>query len=56
MMKELREYFENVKGRGVLATSDEKGMVDAAVYRTPHFMEDGTVAFIMADLSQPGRK
>ena len=45
----LREYFENAKGRGVLATSDDQGNVDAAIYAKPHFMEDGTIAFIMAD-------
>lgn len=48
-MDDLRNYFENTPGRGILATSDDKGLVDAAVYRKPHFMEDGTVAFIMAD-------
>ena len=46
---ELREYFENTKGRGVLATSDDQGRVDAAIYAKPHFMEDGSIAFIMAD-------
>jgi hypothetical protein len=46
---ELKEYFENTKGTGVLATADEKGQVDAAVYARPHFMEDGTLAVIMRD-------
>ena len=46
---ELREYFENAKGRGVLASSDDQGRVDAAIYAKPHFMEDGSIAFIMAD-------
>jgi len=46
---ELREYFKAVKGRGVLATADGEGRVDAAVYAKPHFMEDGSLAFIMAD-------
>lgn len=45
----LREYFENTRGRGVLATADADGRVDAAVYARPHAMDDGTVAFIMAD-------
>ncbi|MCF8145641.1 MAG: pyridoxamine 5'-phosphate oxidase family protein [Deltaproteobacteria bacterium] len=44
-----KEYFDTVKGRGILATSDGDGKVDAAVYSRPHFMEDGTLAFIMAD-------
>ena len=46
----LREYFESVKGRGVLATADADGKVDAAIYATPHFMDDDeTIAFIMRD-------
>jgi hypothetical protein len=46
---DLKEYFENTKGLGVLATADGEGNVDAAVYARPHFMEDGTIAFIMAE-------
>jgi hypothetical protein len=46
---ELQSYFKEVKGRGVLATADGEGRVDVAVYAKPHFMEDGSVAFIMAD-------
>ena len=45
----LREYFESVKGRGVLATADGDGKVDAAIYATPHFIDDETIAFIMRD-------
>jgi len=44
-----KEYFESVKGRGVLATADAEGRVDAAVYAIPHFIDDNTVAFIMRD-------
>ena len=46
---ELKQYFERVKGTGILATADRDGKVDAAVYSRPHFMEDGTLAFIMPD-------
>ena len=46
---DLPEYFEKSKGRGVLATADKSGAVGIAVYSRPHFMEDGTLAFIMAD-------
>jgi len=46
---ELKEYFEKQKGTGVLATSDAEGRVDVAVYAKPHFMDDGAIAFIMAD-------
>lgn len=45
----LKEYFENHKGTGILATANAAGQVDAAVYSRPHFMEDGTLAFIMRD-------
>ena len=46
---EMREYFETTKGRGVLATADAEGRVDAAVYARPHVFDDGTVGFIMPD-------
>lgn len=45
----LQEYFEKTKGTGVLATADSSGKVDAAIYARPHFLEDGMLAFIMAD-------
>ena len=45
----LKEYFETNKGFGILATADDQGRTNAAVYSRPHFMEDGTVAFIMRD-------
>jgi len=46
---ELKEYFENTEGRGILATADGDGKVDAAIYSRPHFMDDGTIALIMRD-------
>ena len=46
---DLKDYFENTKGIGVMATADTDGKVNAAVYARPHFLEDGTVAFIMRD-------
>ncbi len=45
----LREYFENTRGRGVLATASADGKVDVAVYARPHAIDDETIAFIMAD-------
>ncbi|MDX2478781.1 MAG: pyridoxamine 5'-phosphate oxidase family protein [Desulfuromusa sp.] len=48
-MKMLQEYFESTKGIGVLATADSNGKVDAAIYSHPHFLEEGTLAFIMRD-------
>jgi hypothetical protein len=49
MNMDLREYFENVKGSGVLATADDQGHVDVAVYASPHIMDENTIAFIMPD-------
>ena len=45
----LHDYFEKTKGRGVLATADADGRVDAAVYARPHVIDDQTVAFIMLE-------
>ena len=45
----LSEYFEATRGTGVLATADADGNVDAAIYARPHFEDEETVAFIMAD-------
>jgi len=44
---ELKEYFENTKGVGVLSTADADGSVNAAIYSRPHVMDDGTLAVIM---------
>ena len=49
MDKTLKQYFETASGTGVLSTADADGRVDAAVYSTPHVMDDGTVAFIMRE-------
>lgn len=46
---DLKNYFENTKGVGVLATADADGKVDAAIYSRPHVMDSDTVAFIMRD-------
>jgi hypothetical protein len=46
---DLSSYFETVKGRGVLATSDSKGKVNLAMYARPHFPDDKTVTFIMTE-------
>ena len=45
----LKEYFKTNKGLGILSTADSQGIVDAAVYSRPHFMEDGTMALVMRD-------
>jgi hypothetical protein len=46
---QLNEYFERTKGRGIIATADSTGQLTAAVYAKPHFFEDNSIAFIMAD-------
>ncbi|MBN2593507.1 MAG: pyridoxamine 5'-phosphate oxidase family protein [Sedimentisphaerales bacterium] len=45
----LAEYFENIKGMGVLATSDSDGNVDIAVYSRPYIIDEKTIAFSMLD-------
>ena len=49
LLMSLKDYFENTKGAGVLATADSTGKVNAAIYARPHTMEDETLAFIMRD-------
>jgi len=46
---DLNQYFENAKGRGILATADSEGRVDAAVYARPKVIDKENVAFIMRD-------
>lgn len=45
----LSQYFAKTKGRGIMATADGIGNVAIAVYARPHFIDEETVAFIMAD-------
>ena len=44
----LKNYFEKIHGHGILATADVDGNVNVAEYAKPHFMDDGTIAFIMS--------
>ena len=46
---DLTHYFENIKGKGVLATADEQGHLGVAVYAQPHIVDKDTIAFIMPD-------
>ena len=46
---ELKDYFEDKKGIGVLATADSEGKVGAAIFARPHVLDDCSVAFIMRD-------
>lgn len=45
----LRDYFENRRGIGVMSTADKEGRVDSAIYARPHVMEDGSLAMIMRE-------
>jgi hypothetical protein len=48
----LREYFEQAKGIGILATTDFAGQVNQAIYAKPLFLDeddDGTCSFVMAN-------
>ena len=45
----LAEYFQDIKGLGVLATSDTDGNVDIAIYSRPYIIDDNTIAFSMLE-------
>lgn len=46
---DLKSYFEQKQGLGILSTANKDGKVDAAVYASPYVYDDHTMAFIMAD-------
>ena len=46
---DLRKYFEQSQGTGIIATADKNGRVNMAVYSKPHFMDNDEIAFIMLD-------
>ncbi len=45
----LKNYFKENVGTGVLATADAKGNVNTAIYARPHFFKNSTMALIMRD-------
>jgi hypothetical protein len=45
----LEKYFTDKTGVGVMATSNDKGVVDTAIYSRPHVMGNDEVAFVMRD-------
>jgi hypothetical protein len=45
----LSDYFQSVKGTGVLATSDPSGNVDIAIYSRPYIIDEKTIAFSMLE-------
>jgi len=46
---DLRNYFTDTKGTGVLATASRDGKVNAAIYSRPYITDDGSAVFIMAN-------
>lgn len=45
----MENYFTEMKGVGVMATSDEKGVVDTAIYSRPHVQARDEIAFVVRD-------
>lgn len=43
----LKDFFEQAKGTGILATSAQDGSVDIALYAKPFVIDEKTIAFIM---------
>ncbi|PLX83079.1 MAG: pyridoxamine 5'-phosphate oxidase [Desulfuromonas sp.] len=46
---QLKNYFENNHGTGVMSTAGRDGNVATAIYASPQILDDGTLAFIMRD-------
>ncbi len=46
---DLKKYFEETDGFGVLSTADREGRVDSAVYAKPHVIDENTVAFVTGE-------
>ena len=44
---DLKDYFENTEGTGILATADTQGKVDTAIYARPHIFDEQTIGLIM---------
>ena len=43
----LKTYFENIEGTGILSTADDEGHVNCAIYAAPHVIDRDIIAFIM---------
>ncbi len=46
---DLKDYFENIEGTGILATSDSGGNVDLAIYSRPYVIDKTKIAFSMLE-------
>jgi hypothetical protein len=45
----LKDYFSNNSGLGILSTAHSSGTVNSAIYSRPHFLGNDQVTFIMRD-------
>ncbi len=45
----LKGYFAEHTGTGVLATADREGVVNTAIYARPHVIDESEIAFIMRE-------
>jgi len=48
-MLDLHDYFENTEGTGIMASADDRGKSNIAIYARPRVLEDGRVALILAN-------
>jgi putative heme iron utilization protein len=46
---DLRKYFTETKGTGILATADADGKVDVAIYAKPMVVDEDTIALVMRE-------
>ena len=46
---DLAKYFKDAEGIGILATADEEGNPDMAIYTKPKVLDENTVAFVMRE-------
>jgi hypothetical protein len=46
---DLKQYFTERRGIGIMSTSNGAGVVDTALYARPHVLKEDEVAFIMRD-------
>jgi hypothetical protein len=46
---DLKSYFEETQGLGILATADSDGIVDLALYAKPEVVYETTIAFVMRE-------
>ncbi|MBN2590717.1 MAG: pyridoxamine 5'-phosphate oxidase family protein [Sedimentisphaerales bacterium] len=46
---DIKKYFEDSEGTGILATSDSEGNVDLAIYSRPYIIDENKIAFSMLE-------